>query len=193
MRKLRTAVLVGLATLGIAGAAMAAGNDDHPVNVNLPNGSVEHVQYRGNTAPTLILVEPPLRLVPVQFVDTLDLSPFALLDQVFANLDSHAAAMIHRVETFPLSPHSGQPALDWANAGNLPEGTVSYHFVSTSDGNRVCSRSWQVTSKGNAQQPKLVSATSGDCGAEAFGTAAEQAPPAESSSMQHRDSAVSMV
>src|SRR3546814_14407058 len=58
---------------------------------------------------------------------------------------------------------------DRAAFGTLPAGTVSYRFVSTSTGNGTCSRSIQVTSLGADQQPKVVSSSSGDCGAPSRG------------------------
>jgi len=167
MRKLRTAVLAGIATLGVAGTAMAASNDTHVMAVNLPDGSVARIEYRGTVAPKVRIapsepaLHPMLRIVPVRLADPFDAAPFAMIDRIMADMDRQAAAMAAAALQSVSADKAGRP--DLAAFGNLPAGTVSYRFVSTSDGNRVCTRSWQVTSQGPQQPPKLISASSGDC------------------------------
>jgi hypothetical protein len=163
MRKLRTAVLAGIATLGVAGTAMAASNDTHVMAVGLPDGSVARIEYQGAVAPKVRIAPsaPALRIVPVRLVDPFDAAPFAMIDQIMADMDRQAAAMAAAALQPVPTDKAGRP--DLAAFDNLPAGTISYRFVSTSDGNRVCSRSWQVTSQGPQQPPKLISASSGDC------------------------------
>lgn len=163
MRKLRTAVLAGIATLGVAGTAMAASKDAHVMAVALPDGSVARIEYQGAVAPKVRIdpSAPALRIVPIRLADPFDLAPFAMIDRIMADMDRQAAAMTAAALQPIPADNAGHP--DLAAFGNLPAGTVSYRFVSTSDGNRVCSRSWQVTSQGPQQAPKLISANSGDC------------------------------
>ncbi|WP_296614421.1 hypothetical protein [Sphingomonas sp.] len=167
MRKLRTAVLAGIATLGVAGTAMAASNDTHVMAVGLPDGSVARIEYQGAVAPKVRVdssapaLRPMLRIVPVQLADPFDAAPFAMIDRIMADMDRQAAAMTAAAFQPVPAGKAGRP--DLAAFGNLPAGAVSYRFVSTSDGNRVCTRSWQVTSQGPQQPPKLISASSGDC------------------------------
>jgi len=174
MRKLRTAVLAGIAALGVAGTAMAATKDTHVMAVGLPDGSVARIEYQGPVAPKVRIdpTAPALRIVPVRLADPFDAAPFAMIDRILADMDRQAAAMTAAaVQPIP-ADQVGRS--DLAAFGNLPAGTVSYRFVSTSDGNRVCSRSWQVTSQGPQQPPKLISASSGDCagdGSSSAGTA----------------------
>lgn len=165
MRNLRTAVLAGVAAIGVAGTAMAANNGNHVMTVALPDGSVARVEYRGDVAPK-VRVE-PVRFTPVQFGDAFGAVPFVMVDQIFADLDLQAAAMMHRMQALPLSPLDRFARPDLVGFGTLPERTISYRFVSTSDGNHFCSRSWQWTSRGAGQQPKLVSSSAGDCDAAA--------------------------
>jgi hypothetical protein len=73
---------------------------------------------------------------------------------------------------------TGDAPLDRTAFGALPAGTVSYRFVSTSTGNGVCRRSIQVTSLGADRQPKVVSSSSGDCGAPARAPVPAVAAPA---------------
>jgi len=163
MRKLRTAVLAGIATLGVAGTAMAASNDTHVMAVGLPDGSVARIEYQGAVAPKVRIdpSAPALRTVPVRLADPFDAAPFAMFDQIMADMDRQAAAMAAAALQPVPADRASRP--DLAAFGNLPAGTISYRVVSTSDGNRVCSRSWQVTSQGPQQQPKLISTSSGDC------------------------------
>jgi len=163
MRKLRTAVLAGIATLGVAGTAMAASTDTRVMAVDLPDGSVARIEYQGPVAPKVRIdpSAPALRIVPVRLADPFDAAPFAMFDQIMADMDRQAAAMAAAALQPVPADRAGRP--DLAAFGNLPAGTISYRFVSTSDGNRVCSRSWQVTSQGPQQQPKLISTSSGDC------------------------------
>ena len=163
MRKLRIAVLAGIATLGVAGTAMAASNDTHVMAVGLPDGSVARIEYQGAVAPKVRIDSsvPALRLVPVQLADPFDVAPFAMIDRIMVDMDRQAAAMTAAALRPIPADKTGRP--DLAAFANLPAGTVSYRFVSTSDGNHVCTRSWQVTSQGGQQPPKLISASSGDC------------------------------
>jgi len=163
MRKLRTAVLAGIATLGVAGTAMAASNGTHVMAVGLPDGSVARIEYQGAVAPKVRIEPsaPAMRIVPVRLADPFDAAPFAMIDRILADMDRQAAAMTAAALQPIPADKADRP--DLAAFGNLPAGTVSYRFVSTSDGNRVCSRSWQVTSQGPQEPPKLISASSGDC------------------------------
>ena len=161
MRKLRTAVLAGVAALGVAGTAMAASNDTHVMTVDLPDGSVARIEYQGEVAPK-VRIDPTIRLVG--FADSFDAAPFASFDRVFADMDRRAAAMMRQVQALrqqTLDP-GAKPDLA-AFVGKMPAGTVSYRFVSTSDGNHFCSRSWQWSAQGQGQQPKLVSTSASDC------------------------------
>jgi len=163
MRKLRTAVLAGAAALCVAGAAVAASNDTHVMAVSLPDGSVAHIQYKGDVAPK-VRIDPILAIAPIGVVDWFDDAPFAAFARIFADMDRQAATMMRQFQILQTQPAGNWAKPGLAGFGGMPAGTVSYRFVSTNDGEHVCSRSWQVTSQGGGQQPKLVSASSGDCG-----------------------------
>jgi len=101
----------------------------------------------------------------VRIADPFGPDAFAMFDRIMADMDRQTEAMMHQVRALEI----GQPAtggLDLASFGDLPAGSISYSFVSTSNGKSVCTRSWQVTSQGPHQQPRLVSASSGNCGAQ---------------------------
>lgn len=162
MRKLRTAVLAGVAVLCAAGAAVAATSNSHIMNVNLPDGSVARIEYKGDTAPN-VRIEPTTRFEPIRLADPLDAAPFASVDRVFADMDRQMAAMMRAAQSLQQSSLDTGAKADLAAVSAAPASTVSYRFVSTSDGNRVCNRSWQWTAQGLGQPPKMTSATSGDC------------------------------
>src|SRR3546814_20759595 len=89
---------------------------------------------------------------------------FALFDRSAADMDRQMDAMVRQARMVEAAAARGATP-DRAAFGTLSAGTVSYRFVSTSTGNGTCSRSIQVTSLGADQQPKVVSSSSGDCGA----------------------------
>jgi hypothetical protein len=181
MRNIRTAVLAGVAALAAAGTAVAANNDMHVMTVGLPDGAVARIHYRGDVAP-VVRIEPSA--IPVRFADPFDAAPFAMFDRIFADLDRQAASMMREAQALQRAP-AGDPGLDLAAFGNMPAGTISYRFVSTSDGNRVCTQSWRLTSQGPDQQPRLVSASSGDCGRPATGGTNAVTPAKPATADQH--------
>jgi hypothetical protein len=164
MRTLRTAILAGIATLGVAGAAVAASHATHSLAVDLPDGSVARIDYSGDVAPK-VTIEPALH--PLLTAAPFDAVAFAPFDRVFADLERQQQALLQQARTLPLRP--GGAGLNLAALGALPPGTVSYSFVSTSDGSHVCSRSWQVSAPAAGQAPKVVEASSGDCAGDRAG------------------------
>ncbi|GGO91516.1 hypothetical protein EV664_102536 [Stakelama pacifica] len=162
MRKiLRTAVLAGAAAIATAGTAMAAANDNKVITVDLPDGSLARIEYQGDVAPE-VTVQRATRLVPVRLSDPAMAAPFLLFDRIAADMDRQMDAMFRQARMLEAAAARGV-TLDRAAFGNLPSGTVSYRFVSTSTGNGICRRSVQVTSLGTDQQPKVVSRSSDDC------------------------------
>ena len=161
MRKfLRTAVLAGTAALVAAGTALAAANDSRVMTVGLPDGSLARIEYRGDVAPK-VTIEPVLQFIPVAFTNPAVHSPFVLVDRIAADMDRQMDALLRQARMLETAVRKGE-VVDRTAFGNLPEGTVSYRFFSTSTGKGTCSRSIQVTSLG-ANQPKVVSSSSGDC------------------------------
>ena len=183
MRLKGKTLLAGIATLAIAGAAVAGvvADKTHVLTVALPDGSVEHIHYTGNVAPKVVIAPVAQSwdmLSPVALFDGgFGVSPFAAFDRIAAVMDRQADDMMRQAALL-----ASQPAgVSTAAARNLPAGAVSYSFVSTSSGNGTCNQSVQVTSFGADQQPKVVRQSSGDCSAMATSS---PAPVAE-----HKDAA----
>ncbi len=162
MRKIRTSVLAGIAALAVAGTALASSHDRHVMKVDLPDGSVAHIEYAGDVAPKVTFA--PAMIDPVGWADPLPAAPFALFDRIAAEMDRQADVMMRQASALPVEHNPGNGQVDLAALGKLPPGTVSYSFTSTGTGTGTCNRSVQVTSSGPGQQPKVVSASYGDCG-----------------------------
>lgn len=150
MRMICKALLAAVGTLAIGGAAMAAGEKTHILNVTLPDGLVEQVRYTGDVAPKVVLV-------PVAA------EPFAMFDQLAAGMDRQADAMLRQVATLAAQAPAMDGRIDQAALKDMPAGTVHYSFVSTTTGDGTCTQSVEMTSYGAGQAPKVVKQSSGDC------------------------------
>src|SRR5206468_867324 len=115
---------------GVAGTAMAASKDTHVMAVGLPDGSIARIEYQGAVAPKVRIDRsaPALRIVPVRLADPFDVAPFAMTDQIIADMDRQAAAMTAAALQPVPADKAARP--DLAAFGNLPAGTISYRFVS---------------------------------------------------------------
>jgi hypothetical protein len=174
MRKIRTAVLAGVAAVATIGTALAASHDGHVMKVGLPDGTVARIEYEGEVAPKVAVV-PASSVAPIAWLDPFGPAPFALFDRIAADMDQQSDLMMRQVRAWPLPAMAGDGKIDLTALRSLPPGTVSYSFVSTTNGGSTCSRSVQVTSLGSGQQPKVVSNSSGDCGEAPSATVAHPA------------------
>jgi hypothetical protein len=73
-------------------------------------------------------------------------------------------SMMRQVDAMTRSATAGAPGLNVAACGNAPEGSSSVTVISTSNGSKTCTRTTEVTSRGAAKPPKVVTNVSGDCG-----------------------------
>jgi hypothetical protein len=60
-------------------------------------------------------------------------------------------------------PVAAAGRIDEAALQSMPAGTVHYSFVSTTSGSGTCTKSFEMTSYGQGQQPKVEQHSSGDC------------------------------
>jgi hypothetical protein len=162
MRNFSSAVLAGVAVLAVAGTAIAAGRNLHTMTVDLPDGSVAKVEYQGHVAPR-VTIAPAREFAPIGFLGALDIPSIATFERIQADLDQQAESMFREASALASEPVTTIGQLDPVALGKLPKGTVSYSFVSTSNGRDICNRSLQVTSFGPDRPPKVVSNMSGDC------------------------------
>jgi hypothetical protein len=180
MRKHRTAVFTGMAALAVAGIGFAAGRDMHVMKVDLPDGSVARIEYKGDVAPKVTLA-PASHVMPVSLLDPFGSGPFAPFERIAAEMDRQTEAMFHEVSALQAAPSLHDGKLDLAALGELPPGTIHYQFVSTSNGSDTCNRSVEVTSYGLGQKPRVVSSSSGDCKLKQTPTPVRLDPPAHPS------------
>lgn len=166
MRLMTKSMLFGMGAVALTGAAVAAERAVHTLNVQLPDGSIEHIHYIGDTPPNVevVPVSAATPAMPIAFADPFggDFS-FAAFDQMFRQMDMQAAAMMQRAAALSQMPVTADGKIDQAALKQMPAGTVSYTYVSTTTGNGTCTKSVEYTSYGNQAQPKVVSQTSGGC------------------------------
>jgi hypothetical protein len=160
MRIAHAAILAGLTTAALSGAAVAASRDTHLLTVPLPDGSVARIEYVGKVAPT-VKIEPA---APFAADFAVPLMPsFAHIDRMIAEMQRQADAMVRQADRMA---SQGKATATYANYGSMPAGSSSYTMVTTSDGSKSCTRTVEVTSQGAGKAPKVVSNSSGDCPAE---------------------------
>ena len=132
------------------------------MTVRLPDGGVERIFYTGDTPPQVTFPAPS----PVAYAA----DPFVIMQRISAEMDRESAAMMGQADAMMVDPMATAPLgtpdrLMTVNLGDLPAGARGYSFVSTMSGNGVCSRSVQITSRGDGAKPTVVTHTSGDCAA----------------------------
>ena len=169
MRNVRSALLagVGVALASLSGAAAARDLNTHVMTVRLPSGGIAEIRYTGDVTPQVVFDPPAAAMgafVPVSSFFGAD-SPFAMLDRMAAEMDREAANLMRRAEMLANAPTlAGNQPIE-AAMGSLPPGTQSYTMVSTWSGNGVCTQSVEITSPASGGQPRVVSHSSGNCGA----------------------------
>jgi len=162
MRTATKLLLAGAGLVAAAGAAVAASDRAHVMNVALPDGTIAHIRYVGDVAPKVV-VAPPADAIPVAFVAA---DPFAMFDRISYAMDRQIDTMLQQASALSAMAPGPDGKLSEAALHSLPPGTVSYSFTSYSSGNgAACSQSVQVTSLGQNQAPKVERQSSGDCSA----------------------------
>ena len=166
MPPLRKAILAGaaaIALVGVAGWAAAEIKNAHTLDVRLPDGSLAHIRYVGDTPPTVSFAPaPPALSILSPTSDPFGAgSPFAALEQISQAMDRQAEAMFREASAQP-GLFTG-PDLMQVDVGKLPPGAQGFSMVSTMSGNGVCTRSVQYRSLGDGKPPQVVTRTTGAC------------------------------
>jgi hypothetical protein len=154
----RKILFAAVVMAGVGGLAYAQAPDTHTMTVQLPDGSLQKIEYTGNVPPRIEIV-PVSQLTPAQLQATE--SPFAMLQRMSAQMDAQMAQMFRGFGPMMMMPPPGGAPVT-AAFGGMPAA-----------GSGICFHSVQVTYNGTGQ-PKVVSQTSGDCG----GAAKPRAPVA---------------
>jgi hypothetical protein len=169
MRLIPAVALAGAAGLCLAGVAAA---QRHVMTVDLPSGEVARIAYEGDAVPVVKLVKDgePIAM-PVAH------DPFAAMDRMMAEMRARHVAMMRRMAALAAEAgRAGSAAtVERVAAGDLPAGSYSYTFISTSGGNGSCGRIVEITARANAA-PQRVARSFGDCGEGATPAPAPAAP-----------------
>jgi hypothetical protein len=155
MRKVFAIVLAGVGAAAVAGVALAASRDTHILNVSLPDGSTEKIEYVGNVAPKVTVT--PAAPIAIGFPS------FVMFGRGMADMQRQMDAMMHQIDQMARQPIAGTPGMNVAPYGNAPAGSQGVTVVSTSNGAKTCTRTTEVTSQGPGKAPKVTSSVSGDC------------------------------
>ena len=192
MRPLRNAILAGaaaIALVGVAGLAIAEIKNAHVLDVRLPDGSLAHIRYVGDTPPTVSFGPPPpvLSVLSPAYDPFGPDSPFAALERISRAMDRQAEAMLREASARP--GLFTEPDLTQVDVGKLPPGAQGFSVVSTMSGHGVCARSVEYRSLGDGKPPQVVTRTSGACSSDEKRrapavTAVSAAPPREHASRQ---------
>lgn len=162
MRKIRTAVLAGLAAIAAAGTAQAMSQGGHVMTISVPHGPVGRIEYEGSVVPNVMVAHSSSR-VPIAWFTKFQPAPFALFDRIAVDMALQSELMMRRVRALALPVFDTVGTVHLTDSRNRPPGTIRYSFVSTTNGVRTCSRSVQITSLGSGQQPRIISTSPGDC------------------------------
>jgi hypothetical protein len=157
------AVLAGAGSLLVATAAVAATDEFHRMQVALPDGSVAHIEYVGDVAPTITVQ--PVAVDRIAFFDPFaGMAPaFADLDRVSALMERQSQAMLRQVAEMQRAGASGAMPGQVFATSNLPAGSYHYSYVSSTTSNG-CTQTVAWQSDGKSAQPHMTRASSGDCG-----------------------------
>lgn len=85
MRKIRTAVLAGVAAVAAIGTALAASHGGLIMKVGLPDGAVARIEYEGDVAPK-VTVTPASSVPPITWLDPFEAAAFAAFDRIAADM-----------------------------------------------------------------------------------------------------------
>jgi hypothetical protein len=161
MRILPTTLLAGVACVALAGTVAA-----RTLTLQLPDGTTEQIDYAGDVAPRVSFTPP--QIIDGAFGPN---SPFALMQQISAQMDREADAMMRQMQAIAAQPLTGPGQPIQVDMTKLPPGTQSYSFVSTLSPSGVCSQSTEIIAKGPGQKPQVITHRSGNCGTAAGGVA----------------------
>lgn len=181
MKIFPTTLLAGVASVAFAGTVAA-----HTLTLQLPDGATEQITYSGDVAPQVSITPAPAVATAPQDIDWVfgPQSPFALMQQIAAQMDREADAMRRQMQDIAAQPLAGPGQPIDIDMSKLPPGTQSYSFVSTLSPSGVCSQSTEIIAKGAGQQPQVITHRSGNCGADKGGGTATIAAPDRTPVMQ---------
>lgn len=176
------AVLIGVASLAIAGsAAIAEGTQPrtHEMTVRLPDGGIARVEYTGNVAPKVEVSQGPALTFRTGFAPFWSDPAFGELNRVSAEMNQFWASFGRQMAGVMSANENVIRSFDNPNQpidaafGKMPAG--SYSTVTEFSSNGACSRMVRITSEPGSK-PKTTSQMSGDCGKARTRTGVDSGP-----------------
>jgi hypothetical protein len=188
LKRLPTKILSATLLAGVASAVFAGTVAARTLTLQLPDGTIEQINYAGDVAPQISFVPPqttPAAAAPAAIDGAFGpQSPFALMRQISAQMDRAADVMMRQMQEIATQPLAGPGQPIQVDMTKLPPGTQSYSFVSTLSPSGVCSQSTAIIAKGPEQKPQVITHRSGNCGAVAGGLTPTIAAPDQTPAMQ---------
>ena len=172
MKLLPTTLLAGVASVALAGTVAA-----HTLTLQLPDGTTEQITYSGDVAPQVSFTPAQAGASQTMGGAFGPPSPFALMQQIAAQMDRDADAMMRQMQEIAAQPLAGPGQPIQIDMTKLPPGTQSYSFVSTMSASGVCSQSTEVIARAPGQKPQVITHRSGNCGPAAAAGATNVAVP----------------
>ena len=130
MRTVRTAILVSVATIAVAGlSGIAAARDlnTHVMSVEVPGGGVAEIRYTGDVPPQVVFSPAPTTLNALTSFGAFfgSGSPFAELERMSAAMDREAASLLRQAELLARAPAFGASSPDaFGNATSTTPGEL---------------------------------------------------------------------
>src|SRR6516165_1538481 len=130
MRSVRTAILVGVAAIAVAGlSGVAAARDlnTHVMTVEVPGGGTAEIRYTGDVPPPVVFSPAPTTSSVIEPFSAF-LGPaaaFAELERMSAAMDREVASLMRQAEVFARAPALGGSQPIEAALRGPPPGTTS--------------------------------------------------------------------
>lgn len=182
MRFFRTAIIAGVASATLAGAALAGPDDGKWMLIALPDGSVQHIRFTGDATPS-VLFAPARESISLHDIAFRPDRTFADIARLSAAMAAQADAMMRQAATMhtPMPAHSGDGVII-ADAQGRPVGTMQYSYMSSTTDARGCTRTVQYSSDGiTTGNPRVIRTSSAECHANQLAPQAKPVTPTAAS------------
>lgn len=164
MRFVRTAIIAGIASAALAGAAFAAHDEAKMMLVAHPDGTVDHIPVQQVRLVTLSAA--PADLFEAALGTD---SPFAEMDRMAAAIEAESAAMMRRAAAMQAQGPAGNgQGVIMTNTKGQPVGVMHYSFVSSTTDATGCTRTISYSTEGTTapDQARVIRTSAGNCGAQ---------------------------
>ena len=168
MRFTRQAMIAGAIGVALAGAAFAADQAKPKILlVTLPDGSIQQIQYVGDTPPKVSFVAQPSAPDDIFEAAFGPGSGFAEMQRISAAMQAQSEAMLRQAAATAAQAPATGGGVTLTNAAGEPVGVAHYSYVSSSTDANGCTQTISYNSDGQSAQPKVIRTVSEGCSAAA--------------------------